>query len=78
MTSHIRARMPRETNTSFPDTLSGRRTTDHHTYRGYLIRWSIFTLDKPDSRVWVEKDTAFICWANNVDDAKLKIDEVVS
>ena len=48
----------------------------HHAYRGYLIRWSVFTLDKPSNRVWVEKDNAFICWADSVDDAKGKIDEI--
>lgn len=54
------------------------QTCDCQVYRDYLIRWSIFTIDKPDSRVWVEKDGAFICWANSVDEAKKKIDEVIS
>ena len=58
---------------------------EHHVYRGYMIRWSMFTIDKPDNKVWVEKHdegkmgighTAFICWANSVDDAKQKIDEI--
>lgn len=53
-----------------------RQTVDVHAYRGYLIRWSIFTIDKPSNRVWVEKDNAFICWADSVDEAKIKIDEV--
>ena len=35
-------------------------------------------LDKPDNRMWVEKDNHFICWANSIDEAKAKIDEVVS
>lgn len=48
----------------------------HHAYRGYLIRWSIFTLDKPDNRVWVEKDNAFICWGKSVDEAKAAIDGI--
>jgi hypothetical protein len=47
-------------------------------YRGYTIRWSLFTLEKPDSRFWVEKDGFHICWANTVDEAKQKIDEVTS
>ena len=50
----------------------------HQVYRGYLIRWSPFTVIKPDNKVWVEKDNAFICWANDADEAKRKIDEVVS
>jgi hypothetical protein len=50
----------------------------HHIYRGYLIRWSPFTVIKPDNCVWVEKDNAFICWANNVDEAKTKIDQVLN
>ena len=49
----------------------------HHVYRGYLIRWSVFTLDKPSNRIWVEKDNAFICWADSVDAAKLSIDELI-
>jgi hypothetical protein len=49
---------------------------EHHAYREYLIRWSVFTVDKPDNKVWVEKDRAFICWANGVDEAKAKIDEL--
>lgn len=49
---------------------------EHHIYRGYIIRWSVFTLDKPDNRLWVEKGNAFICWANSVEDAQKKIDEV--
>ncbi len=49
----------------------------YHSYRGYLIRWSIFTLDKPSNRIWVERDNQFICWADSVDDAKRKIDEVI-
>lgn len=53
------------------------REKEAATYRGYLIRWSLFTIDKPDNRVWVEKDHAFICWANDVDSAKAKIDEVL-
>ncbi len=48
----------------------------HYAYRRYLIRWSIFTLDKPDNKFWVEKDDAFICWANTIEDAKQKIDDV--
>ncbi len=52
--------------------------TNYHRYRGYLIRWSIFTVDKPDNRVWVERDNQFICWANSTDDAKAKIDEVAN
>lgn len=52
------------------------KTLEYHAYRGYLICWSIFTIDKPDNNVWVEKDRAFICWANSVDDAKRKIDEL--
>ena len=46
----------------------------HHAYRGYLIRWSIFTLDKPSNRLWIEKANAFIGWANSVDEAKGLID----
>lgn len=53
-----------------------RATVEHHVYRGYLIRWSVFTLDKPDNKLWIEKDGHFICWANSVDDAKQMIDEV--
>jgi hypothetical protein len=49
-------------------------TLTHHPYRGYLIRWSIFTLDKPSNRLWIERDNAFICWADTVEDAKAKID----
>ncbi len=45
-----------------------------HAYRGYLIRWSIFTLDKPSNRMWVEKNNSFICWADSVDYAKSQID----
>lgn len=52
-------------------------TLTHHIYRGYLIRWSEFTVLKPDSCVWVEKDGHFICWADSADQAKAKIDEVV-
>ena len=48
----------------------------HHAYHGYLIRWNIFTLDKPSNRLWIEKDNQFIAWANSVEDAKTKIDEV--
>ena len=44
-------------------------------YRGYLIRWTIFTLYKPEGRMWVEKDGQLICWANIVDEAKKMIDE---
>jgi hypothetical protein len=55
-----------------------RQTVTHHVYRTYLIRWSEFTVIKPDNRVWVEKDNAFICWADSVDAAKAKIDELFS
>ena len=51
---------------------------EHHGYRGYLIRWSAFTMHKPDNTVWIEKDGHFICWANNADEAKQKIDELLS
>ena len=49
-----------------------------HAHRGYLIRWSIFTLDKPDSRVWVQKDGRLICWANTVEQAKERIDALLA
>ena len=49
------------------------RPVTHHAYRGYLIRWSEFTVIKPSNRVWVEKDNAFICWADSADEAKRKI-----
>ena len=55
-----------------------RGASTHHRYRDYLIRWSQFTITKPDARVWVEKDHQFICWAQDVDTAKRKIDEVCS
>ena len=49
-----------------------------HAHRGYLIRWSIFTLDKADGqRVWVEKDGQLICWANSVEQAKAAIDLLI-
>lgn len=57
---------------------TSRAQPEQHAYRGYLIRWTIFTLDKPDNRMWIEKDGHLICWANDVDDAKRKIDEVAS
>lgn len=50
----------------------------HYAYRGYLIRWSIFTLDKPDNRVWVERGGHLICWANDVDQAKERIDALLA
>ena len=53
------------------------QTVGHQAYRGYLIHWSIFTLDKPDNRVWVERDGFHICWANTVDQAKAEIDELL-
>jgi hypothetical protein len=46
---------------------------EHYSYKGYLIRWTHLR----DTNVWVEKDHAFICWANDIDDAKVKIDELV-
>lgn len=46
----------------------------HHAYKRYLIRWSIFTLDKPSNRIWIEKDSAFIGWAQTIDEAKATID----
>lgn len=49
----------------------------HHVYRTYLIRWSVFTLDKPSNRLWIEKDNAFIGWADSVDAAKAIIDQLV-
>jgi hypothetical protein len=48
----------------------------HHAHRGYLIRWSIFTLDKPSNRLWIEKNNSFIAWADTVDQAKIFIDMV--
>lgn len=56
---------------------TSRTTVMHHVYHSYLIRWSEFTVIKPDNTVWVEKDNHFICWANSVDEAKRKIDEVI-
>ena len=49
-----------------------------HVYRDYLIRWSIFTLDKPDNRVWVQKDGHLICWANDVEQAKAQVDALLA
>ena len=51
-------------------------TTGPIAYRGYLICWSIFPLDKPNCRVWVEKDGQIICWADTLEQAKERIDEV--
>lgn len=51
-----------------------REPLTHHVYKTYLIRWSIFTLDKPSNKLWVEKDNAFICWAQSIDEAKATID----
>jgi hypothetical protein len=48
----------------------------HSAYRGYLIRWSVFSLDKPDNKFWVERDNHFICWANSLEHAKQQIDLV--
>lgn len=58
--------------------MTARYMITHHVYRTYLIRWSEFTVIKPSNTVWVEKDNAFICWANFIDEAKQKIDELVS
>lgn len=46
-------------------------------YRGYLIRWSAFTIVTEDARYWVEKDNAFIGWATSEDDAKAIINILV-
>jgi len=53
-------------------------TPDRVAYRGYLVRWSVFTLAKDSGRVWVEKDGAHICWANTVEQAKLEVDNLLA
>ena len=40
-------------------------------YRGYYIRSNL------SGFVWVEKNTALICWAKTLEDAKKKIDELL-
>lgn len=49
-------------------------TRDSQSYRGYFIRWSVFTPSKDADRIWVERDGHLICWANTVDQAKEQID----
>ena len=53
-------------------------TSDRVAYRGYLVRWSVFTLAKDSGRVWVEKDGHLICWANTVEQAKGEVDNLLA
>lgn len=42
-------------------------------YRGYLICYNPLS----PKRIWVEKDKILICWAETLDAAKRKIDELL-
>ena len=56
------------------NTFTARTTCE--AYKGYLVRWSEFTIVRDGASHWVEKDSHFICWADSIADAKQKIDEV--